>query len=159
SSIGQPVEPVLKTDIPVSFAPNDDNLYDNYMPFGQSYPSRDYTVDIIVCFAIPFLIAAMIVSSLTCIFFYNNQDLSKGCNETPVQLEQYNSISRATLRLRSLAQNRYYSVADVYSLSSLPPKLPLHITGTSTLPKAKTIRPVMRAHSFHQMSSCIDTTL
>lgn len=85
-------------------------------------------MDAILCFLIPLIIGATLVSSLTCIFFYNKEKATKPCNETPIQLEQYHSISRATLSLRSLAHNRYPTLSTLshYQSWSLPRSILKH---------------------------------
>ncbi len=112
-----------------------ESLDDDYMPLRVSFPRRDYVIDVMFCFVIPLLIGTMVVSTLTCIFFYNKEELVKESNETPVQLEQYNSIQRASSKLRSLAQNRNY-IPPQSSNSTLPRAILKSMSPTSTLPKA-----------------------
>ncbi len=112
-----------------------ESLDDDYMPLRVSFPKRDYVIDVMFCFAIPLIIGTMVVSTLTCIFFYNKEDLVKESYETPVQLEQYNSIQRASSKLRSLSQNRNYAPPQS-SNSTLPRAILKPISPTSTLPKA-----------------------
>jgi hypothetical protein len=112
-----------------------ESLDEEYMPLRISFPKRDYVIDVMFCFVIPLLIGTMVVSTLTCIFFYNKEELGKESQETPVQLEQYNSIQRASSKLRSLAQNRNYTPPQS-SNSTLPRAILKPISPTTTLPKA-----------------------
>ena len=107
----------------------------------EPFPDRNYTMDAVLCFMIPLIIGATLVSSLTCIFFYNKEKAIKKCNETPIQIEQYNSISRATLNLRSLAHNRHltpshYQYDTLQSWSASLPRPILKQKSRPPLPEA-----------------------
>ncbi|XP_054168579.1 alpha-sarcoglycan-like [Oppia nitens] len=163
----KPIVVIMKPEIHVSvdITKRDElSVKDSYyIPFRQSVPKRDYLVDLMVCFLVPLLMATMIISSLTCIFFYNKEHLIRQqLNETPEQLQQFKCISLATQRLRALADNRDNPIQPTNPYATLPrysslSRKPL-IHPYSTLPKAMSLS-LNRTNSLHLMATPFDPIL
>lgn len=66
------------TSIPYDGLDNDD-----YQPYRNLFPKRQYLLDVMFCVMIPLLVGFVLISSLTCLFFYNKEHLMKINQETP----------------------------------------------------------------------------
>jgi len=112
-----------------------ESVDDSYRLIAEPFPKRDYIFDVLFCIVIPLIVGTMVVSSLTCIFFYNKEELSKVNQQTaPVQMQQYSTIQRASSQLRSLAQNRN-SITSAAN-TTLPRPILKSMSPSSTMPKA-----------------------
>ncbi|RWS30331.1 O-phosphoseryl-tRNA(Sec) selenium transferase-like protein [Leptotrombidium deliense] len=99
---------------------------DDEYTFKTTFPTRDYTLDVMYSFIIPSIIGIMIVSSLSCLLFYrenlekNVQQVFTVINYVRNQMEKYNSIQRASVQLQQLGKNRNNLPSSSYSSLQRP---------------------------------------
>ncbi|XP_067126574.1 epsilon-sarcoglycan isoform X1 [Centruroides vittatus] len=117
---------------------------DDFRPQTISLPRRDFMLDFIVSIVVPAVVVVILLTSLVCVMCCGREGLEKrNRNTSSVQMNQYNSIQRASNQLCHLSNKR-----DSFPQSSSTPgsSLPRSRTGSpsSTLPKSNTLRSTSR---------------
>ncbi|XP_013783675.2 epsilon-sarcoglycan-like [Limulus polyphemus] len=113
---------------------------DDFIPHFPNYPRRDFLMDFIITIVVPVVVVIILTVVLSSIMCCHRESLERRNLETSsVQMNQYNSIQRASSQLRNLAVKR----ESLPRTGSTPAStLPRSRTGSpsSTLPKTSTPR-------------------